>query len=50
MMEDILYAMVASGGGTIDCEMCEYENKRDMPRAHAVGAEKFGDHLPLAAL
>ena len=30
VMEDILYAMVASGGGTIDCEMCEYENKRDM--------------------
>ena len=24
VMEDILYAMVASGGGTIDCEMCEY--------------------------
>ena len=30
VMEDMLYALIASGGGTIDCEMCEYENKRDM--------------------
>ena len=30
VMEDILYAMVTSGGGTIECEMCAYENKRDM--------------------
>ena len=30
VMEDILYAMVASCGGEYECEMCMYENKRDM--------------------
>ena len=30
VMEDILYAMVTSCGGEYECEMCMYENKRDM--------------------
>ena len=30
VMEDILYAMSTSLGGTYECEMCMYENKRDM--------------------
>ena len=30
VMEDILYALSVSIGGTYECEMCMYENKRDM--------------------
>ena len=30
VMEDMLYALITSVGGEYDCEMCMYENKRDM--------------------
>ena len=30
VMDDIMYAMVTSCGGTYECPQCMYENKRDM--------------------
>ena len=48
VMEDILYALSVSIGGTYECEMCMYENKRDMVELkQAVGNEKFGHDRPL---